>query len=119
MNKPTREILVPEFDGIPILMHVLYEPPAVPDVPPAPKQVEVILKAASIAVVQLPDGESKMVLFRPTAATMKAVRDYEGYDIDLHIEDENGLFTPRRPQRITASIYEPGNRTMIVDTENQ
>ena len=118
MNKHTFETLVPDFGDIPVLTHVLYEPPVQQD-PPAPKQVEVILKAASIAVVQLPDGESKIILFRPTAATMKAVKDYEGYDIDLHVEDENGLFGPKRPQRIVSSVYEPGNRTMIVDTENQ
>lgn len=117
MNKSTFEIPVPEFGEIPVLKHVLYEPPV--QEPPAPKQVEVILKATSIAVIQLPDGESKIVLFRPTAATMKAVKDYEGYDIDLHVEDENGLFGPKRPQRIVSSVYEPGNRTMIVDAEDQ
>lgn len=83
------------------------------------KQPEVTLKGASIAVIAMGDGCSKMVVFRPTRATLNAVQKFEGEEIDLSIEDANGLFSPRQAQRIVGHIYERGNDTMIVDTINQ
>jgi hypothetical protein len=87
---------------------------------PSIKQDEVILRGTSIACVRDSDGETTtIVIFKPTPATRKAALEYEGQAIALHINDENGQFTPRSPQRITGSVYEPGNNTMIVTTENQ
>lgn len=84
-----------------------------------PKLVEITLKGDAIASIAIGDGTFKLVIFHPSAATMKSVQMYEGQDIDLTIEDQNGLFSPRVPQRITGHVYEPGNKTMIVDTERQ
>lgn len=89
------------------------------DIPPV-LQDDVILKGESIAVIRDSDGvTSSIVIFRPTSATRKAAQMYEGQDVALHVDDANGLFTPRTPQRITGSVYEPANNTMIVTTENQ
>lgn len=84
-----------------------------------PKMVEVTLKGDSIVSILMGDGISKLVIFRPTAATHKAVKTFKDMCIDLSIEDSNGLFDPTRPQTIVDSIYESGNDTMIVTTENQ
>ena len=92
--------------------------PAVDPVPP-PKQIEVVLEGASIATVDIGRGRTKLVIFRPTKRTHQLVRDYEGYDVDLSIEDVNGLFCPKYPQMLVDSVYERGNDTMIVTTENQ
>ena len=86
---------------------------------PAAPQEEVLLKGAAIAVIEMNDGTFKHVIFHPTASTRKKVVAYEGENIDLSIEDRNGLFSPKRPQRIVDSVYEFGNDTMIVTTENQ
>jgi hypothetical protein len=83
------------------------------------KQVEVILKGTSIVTIEMGDGKGKIVIFRPSKATRKLVENYEGWDIDLHVNDVNGSFTPRRAQRITGHVYEAGNDTMIVNTEDQ
>lgn len=86
---------------------------------PAIKQDEVILRGISIASIRDSDGETTaLVIFRPTPATRKAVKEYEGQDVALTINDEAGQFTPQRPQRITHTVYGDGN-TIIVYTENQ
>ena len=93
--------------------------PSALDVPPV-KQVDLILKGRSIAVIRDSNNESSsIVIFRPSAATRRQVKDYEGWDVAIVLDDTNGLFTPRTPQRITGSLYEAGNDTMIVYTENQ
>lgn len=82
-------------------------------------QPEVRLKGPSIVAIEMDDGTTKLVIFCPTAQTHKKVSAYEGENVDLSIEDRNGLFSPKRSQRIVDSIYEPGNDTMIVTTEDQ
>lgn len=84
-----------------------------------PKMVEVNLKGASIASIEMGDGTIKLVIFRPTKATLTDVKTFEHVCVDLTIEDRNGLFSPKRHQVIVDSVYEYGNDTMIVTTENQ
>jgi hypothetical protein len=86
---------------------------------PVVPQDKVTLKGRSIATVDVKDGTTKLVIFHPTKATHKAVQTYMDICIDLSIEDRNGTFTPKRPQAIVDSVYESGNDTMIVTTENQ
>lgn len=87
---------------------------------PEPKQVELILKGKSIAVVRDSDHEtSSIVIFHPSATTRRQVKDYEGWDVAIVLDDKNGKFTPNTPQRILRSVYEAGNDTLIVQTENQ
>ncbi len=63
---------------------------------------------------------TKIVIFHPTAQTHKKVEAYEDVlDIELSIEDVNGLFVSPRQVVITGSTYERGNDTMIVTTEVQ
>jgi hypothetical protein len=84
------------------------------------KQVELLLKGRSIAVVRDSNNEtSSIVIFHPTAKTRSQAKDYEGWDVAISVHDTNGQFTPRVAQRITGSVYESGNDTMIVYTENQ
>jgi len=65
------------------------------------------------------DGTTKLVIFHPTAATRRAVVQWLDVLVDLSIEDVNGLFGSKRPQAIIGSVYEPGNDTMMVTTEDQ
>lgn len=84
------------------------------------KLEEVILRGASIATVQVTDVITKLVIFRPSKMTHKKVAAYEdALDIDLCIEDANGLFRSPRQVMITDFVYEAGNDTMIVTTEVQ
>jgi len=93
--------------------------PSALDIPPV-LQDDVILSGKSIATIRDSDGvSSSIVIFKPSPATRSSVKKYEGQDISLHISDLNGQFVPRHPQRITGSVYELGNDTMIVYTENQ
>ena len=87
--------------------------------PDEPKQVEIILKGESIVNIQKTSETNSLVIFRPTAATRKAVKDYEGWDIDLTVDDPNGIFSPRVPQVIMGHIWCENTKTLIVETENQ
>jgi hypothetical protein len=83
-------------------------------------QDDVILSGQSIATVPDSNGETTtIVIFRPSSATRKSVKAFEGQDVALHISDDNGQFTPRRPQRITNSVFGDGTNTLLVYTENQ
>lgn len=83
-------------------------------------QPEVRLSGKSIAAIPIPERfETKLVIFRPTTATMNLVSEFKDCDVELSITDTNGTFTPSRAQRIVDSVYEPGNDTMIVTTEDQ
>lgn len=86
---------------------------------PVTPQDKVTLKGRSIATISMDDGTTKLVIFHPTAATHKAVDTYMDICVDLSIEDVNGTFGPKRPQAIVDMVYERGNDTMIVTTENQ
>lgn len=86
---------------------------------PVTPQDKVLLKGRSIATVDVKDGTTKLVIFHPTKTTHEAVRTYMDICVDLSIEDRNGLFGPKRPQAIVDMVYESGNDTMIVTTENQ
>jgi len=83
-------------------------------------QAKVTLSGTTIAVIRDSNGtSSSVVIFRPSAATRKVVSEHEGNDVELAIDDQNGSFTPRNPQRIVDSVYEAGSNTLIVTTENQ
>ena len=83
-------------------------------------QPKVTLSGASIAVIRDSDNEtSSIVIFRPSAETRKLAQKFEGQDVELVIDDTNGSFTPQHAQRIVDSVFEAGNNTMIVTTENQ
>ncbi len=94
-----------------------------PEPEPAPEPVvleKVLLKGKSIATVRVDNMVTKIVIFHPTAQTHKKVEAYEDVlDIELSIEDVNGLFVSPRQVVITGSTYERGNDTMIVTTEVQ
>lgn len=82
-------------------------------------QMEVILKGESVVNIEKGDGQNALIIFKPTAATRKAVINYEGWDVDLTVDDPNGLFKPRVPQVITGHIWCENTRTLVIDTENQ
>jgi hypothetical protein len=91
-----------------------------PDILPSHPQDDVILSGQSIATVPDSNGATTtIVIFRPTPATRKSVKSFEGQDVALHISDDNGQFTPRQPQRITGSVFGDGTNTLLVYTENQ
>jgi hypothetical protein len=108
---------------VPTLRDVYKVPGGFPDTEPgalAAPQDDVILSAQSIATIPDSNGyTTTIVLFKPTPATRKFAKEYEGQDVALHISDTNGQFTPRVPQRITGSVYGDGNNTLLVYTENQ
>lgn len=87
----------------------------------APKVLlpKVALVAKSIVSILKEHGTSVLILFEPTSETFRLVRDNSGLDVDLSIEDVNGLFTPNRAQHIVGYTYERGNDTMIVELEVQ
>lgn len=84
-----------------------------------PLQPELIVKGIAIVNIRMSYGTNKLVVFSPTLATRQSVKAYEGKDVALVLEDKNGTFTPMSAQVITGSVYEPGNNTMVIDTENQ
>ena len=84
-----------------------------------PKIVEVNLKGASIATIEMGNKTMKLVIFKPTKATRQAVKTYVDLGIVLTIEDSNGRFSPKQAQVIVDSVYQDGTDTMIVTTEDQ
>ena len=84
-----------------------------------PEVLEIILKGVSIVAIKACNGTTKLVIFRPTVSTRRAAKIFENVRLNLSIEDANGLFSSQRPQTIIGSIYQSGNDTMIITTENQ
>lgn len=81
-------------------------------------KTKVHLVGKAIAVIRC-GTTSKIVIFCPHKKTLDLVGRYQDEDIELSIEDVNGVFVPELEQRIIDYNYEDGNDTMIVETENQ